>query len=151
FALDQFGVEAPPIINDIRARVGDMTDNVPTLNSTQTVLVACQAIARTRRPAPLLDEADRPLGLLTGAGLFAHMADALGSASVMALAKEFELPADRAVDQVTPVLNIDDHVRDVIGSVLRADHDDFLVVDSDGRYRGLVRKTNLMSPQRRRV
>ncbi|MCK6581037.1 MAG: DHH family phosphoesterase [Anaerolineae bacterium] len=151
FALEHVGVEAPPIVNDIRARVGDLTDRLPTLTVSQTVLEACQSIARTRRPAPLLDADGKPLGLLTGAGLFAHMADALGSASVMALAKEFELSADRAADAVTPVLNVDDHVRDVIGQVLRADHDDFLVVDADGRYTGLVRKTTLMSPPRRRV
>lgn len=151
FALNRFGVEAPHIVNDIRARVGDMTDSVPTLTVGQTVLEACQTIARTRRPAPLLDAERKPLGLLTGAGLFGHMADALGSASVMALAKEFELAADHAVDSVTPVLNVEDHVRDVIGQILRADYDDFLVVDEGGRYAGLVRKTNLMSPPRRKV
>lgn len=151
FALTRFRMEAPTLVTDVRARVGDLMDAVPVLTVGQTVLEACQSIARTRRPAPLLDGERRPLGMLTGAGLFAHMADALGSASVMALAKEFELAADRAVDNVTPLLHVEDHVRDVIGQILRADHDDFVVVDDDGHYAGLVRKTALMSPPRRRV
>ena len=36
-------------------------------------------IAQTRRPAPVLDENDKPLALLTAAGLFGNLADALGS------------------------------------------------------------------------
>ncbi len=98
FALDRFGVEAPMLITDVRPRVSDLTELLPYLHKGQTLLNACQLIARTRRPAPLLDTDQKPMGLLSGAGLFAHLADALSSTSVLALAKEFDLPADTAVD-----------------------------------------------------
>src|SRR5262245_45591113 len=90
FALERFGIEAPPLVSDIWARVGDLAENLPSLHKGQTLLEACQSIARTRRPAPLLDDNQKPLGLLTGSGLFANLADALSSASVLALAKELD-------------------------------------------------------------
>src|SRR5213592_4124068 len=54
FALERFGIEAPPLVTDVWARVGDLAEPLPSLHKGQTLLDACQSIARTRRPAPLL-------------------------------------------------------------------------------------------------
>src|SRR5262245_50862749 len=62
FALTRFGVEPPTLVTDVRARVGDLTESLPYLNEGQTLLHACQTIARTRRPAPLLDANQKPVG-----------------------------------------------------------------------------------------
>jgi manganese-dependent inorganic pyrophosphatase len=151
FALDRFGVDSPALITDVRPRVGDLTESLPYLQEGQTLLNACQMIARTRRPAALLDKNEKPLGLLSGAGLFAHLAEALSSTSVLALAKEFDLPADTAIDAGSAILNAEDFARDVLGQALRTEQDDFVVVDDDGRYAGLCRRAALMSPPKRRV
>ena len=151
FALERFHITPPMLITDVRPRVGDLTESLPFLHEGQTLLHACQTIARTQRPAPLLDAQQKPVGLLTGAGLFAHLAEALSSTSVLALAKEFDLPAESAVDSQTATLNDDDFVRDVLGQVMRTEQDDFLVVDTDGRYVGLCRRAALMSPPHRKV
>src|SRR5260221_1023511 len=92
FALDNFGLEAPTYVADVWGRVRDLSEPLPSLRKGQTLLDACQLIANTRRPAPVLDENDCPLGLLSGADLFGNLADALSSASVLALAREFERP-----------------------------------------------------------
>src|SRR5664279_1938565 len=151
FALDRFSVEAPMLITDVRPRVGDLSESLPYLHEGQTLLNACQMIARTRRPAPLLNANQKPVGLLSGAGLFAHLAEALSSTSVLALAKEFDLPAETAVDSESTILNAEDFARDVLGQVMRTDQDDFLVVDDNGRYAGLIRRAALMSPPHRKV
>lgn len=151
FALDRFGVDAPTLVTDVRPRVGDLTESLPYLHEGQSLLNACQTIARTRRPAPLLDAQQKPIGLLSGAGLFAHLAEALSSTSVLALAKEFDLPAESAVDSESTILNGEDFVRDVLGQVLRTEQDDFLVVDDNGRYVGLCRRAALMAPPHRKV
>jgi manganese-dependent inorganic pyrophosphatase len=88
FALDYFKIAEPALVTDVRLRVSDLVEKMPSLKKGQTLLEACQSIARTRRAAPLLDENQKPIGLLTGAGLFATMADALSSTSVLALAKD---------------------------------------------------------------
>ncbi len=151
FALDRFGVDAPALVTDVRPRVGDLSESLPFLNEGQTLLNACQTIARTRRPAPLLDAQQKPVGLLSGAGLFAHLAEALSSTSVLALAKEFDLPAETAVDSASTILSDEEFVRDVLGQVLRSEQDDFIVVDDNGRYVGLARRATLMNPPHRKV
>lgn len=151
FALDRFGVEAPPLVPDVRPRISDVAEYVPHLNDAQTILEACQSIARTLRPAALLTADQKPIGLLTGAGLFASLADALSSTSVLALAKEFDRPASSAIEGTPTVLKGSDFIQDVIGAVIRAGEDDFLVVDDAGKYIGLCRKSALISPPRHRV
>jgi manganese-dependent inorganic pyrophosphatase len=151
FALARFGVDAPTLVTDVRPRVGDLSESLPYLNEGQTILQACQMIARTRRPAPLIDAKQKPIGLISGAGLFAHLAEALSSTSVLALAKEFDLPAESAVDSGSSILNAEDFARDVLGQVMRTDQDDFIVVGEDGRYVGLCRRAALMVPPSRKV
>lgn len=151
FALDHFSIDAPTLIGDVRPRVGDVIEVLPYLQEGQTLLEACQSIARTRRPAALLDAEHKPLGLLTGAGLFANLADALSSTSVLALAKEFDLPARKAIDHIGIILKTEEYIQDIMSQVLRAGEDDFLVVDNNGKYAGLCRKSNLISAPRRKV
>ncbi len=151
FALERFGVQAPDLVSDIWGRVGDLAQQVPPLRKGQTLLEACRAIAQTRRPAPVLDADSKPVGLLAGAGLFATLADALSSASVLALAHEFDRTAESAIDGAGTILAADEHIRDVLGQALRSDQDDFLVIGEDGRYLGLCRKADLLAPPRRQL
>lgn len=151
FALEYFKVPAPALVTDVRTRVVDLVEKMPSLHRGQTLLEACQSIARTRRPAPLLDENRKPIGLISGAGLFATMADALSSTSVLALAKEFDRPAESAVDTNSIILQGEEYIRDVMSQVLRSDNDEFMVVDENGQYSGLCRKSYVLSPPRRRI
>jgi manganese-dependent inorganic pyrophosphatase len=151
FALQRFGIEPPPLVADVWTRVADLAEALPSLHKGQTMLEACQSIARTRRPAPLLDDSQKPMGLLTGSGLFANLADALSSASVLALAKELDRPAETAIDPGSTVLHADDHIQDILSQVLRTEQDDFIVVDESGRYTGLCRKSALLAPPHRKV
>src|SRR5215831_14291321 len=105
FALDYFKLEAPTLVADVWGRVGDLVESLPSLHKGQTLLEACQNIAKTRRPAPVLDEGSKPLGLLTGAGLFGNLAEALSAASVLALARELERPVESALDPGGSILN----------------------------------------------
>jgi len=151
FALKRFGVEAPPFVADVRPRVGDVTESIPTLNDTQSLLEACQLVARTKRPATIITADGKPLGLLSGEELFASFADALSSTSILALAKEFERPAPSALDTTRIILKHDDYIQDILPPVLRDVADDYVVVDDGGRYTGLTRKSALLSPPRRRI
>src|SRR5579871_5361489 len=97
FALDRFGLEAPPHVADVWVRVGDLAERLPSLKRGQKLLEACQSVARTRRPAPVLEDGDKPVGLLSGTELFAALAEGLGSASVLALARDLDRPAESAI------------------------------------------------------
>ncbi|HVO41049.1 MAG TPA: DHH family phosphoesterase, partial [Aggregatilineales bacterium] len=151
FALDHFGIEAPTFVADVWGRVADLSEALPSLHRGQTLLDACRMIAETRRPAPVLSDGGSPVGLLSGADLFGSLAEALSTASVLALARELERPVETAIDAAGLLLHPDDHIRDVIGGALRTNQDDFLVVDQAGKYVGLCRKTGLLAPARRKV
>ncbi|HLY25740.1 MAG TPA: DHHA2 domain-containing protein [Aggregatilineales bacterium] len=151
FALERFGLEPPTYVADVWGRVRDLSEPLPSLRKGQTLLDACQLVANTRRPAPVLDENDCPVGLLSGADLFGNLANALSSASVLALARELERPIESALEGAGTMLHDEDHIRDVIAGALRSNQDDFLVVDATGRYVGLCRKTGLLTPPRRKI
>jgi manganese-dependent inorganic pyrophosphatase len=151
FALNHFSVEPPPFVADVRPRVGDVTESVATLNDSQSLLEACQLVARTKRPAAILDSDRHPLGLLSGEELFASFADALSSTSILALAREFERPAPSALDSSRLILKQEVYIQDILTPVMRDAADDYVVVDANDRYVGLTRKSALLAPPRRRV
>jgi len=151
FVLSRFNVEPPPLVVDVWGRVGDLTEQVTALKKGQNLLDAIKNIAATRRPAPVLDEEKRPMGLISGAALFGTLAEALSSTSVLALAHGLDQPVETAIDPKGVILNAEERIRDVITQVLRADQDEFMVVDSDSHYRGLVRKSALLAPPRRKM
>lgn len=151
FALDTFRIEAPMLVSDVRRRVGDLLEETPSLHHTSTILDACQSVAQTHRSVPLLDDSDKPIGLITGSALFAVMGEALSAANIMALAKDFEMPATKAADTASTILTKGDYVRDVLSQVLRSEQDDFIVVDEHGVYAGLCKKSKLLSPPKSHV
>lgn len=151
FALDRFVLEAPELVTDIWARVGDLSQPVKSLQVGQTLLEACQVVAETRRSAPVLDGDGKPVGLISGSTLFGQLANALSEASVMALANQFQSPIKAAPDNNGAIFNSDEHISDVVGQALRSDQDDFLVINEEGKYVGLVRKADLLVPPRRRI
>ena len=151
FAMQRFGVEVPVLVTDVWGRVGHLAVSVPSLRREQNLLAVCQSIALTRRPAPILDEDNRPIGLLSGAELFGTLAEALASASVLALARELDRPVETAIGSLGTVLGAGDHIRDIIGQALRTEQDDFLVIDEAGQYAGLCRKSALLAPPRRKI
>jgi manganese-dependent inorganic pyrophosphatase len=150
FALARFGAQPPTLVADVWAHVSDLTEPVPTMRKGQTLLEACQLIARTRRPSPVLDDA-KPLGLVTGDGLFGKFVEALSSDSLLKLAAELGRPVEAAVDPAGTILTAGERVRDVLPQALRADQDEFLVIDEQGKYVGLCRKSALLAPPRRKL
>lgn len=150
FALSRFGAQAPTLVTDVWAHVLDLTEPVPTMRKGQTLLEACQLIARSRRPSPVLDDS-KAIGLVTGDGLFSKFVEALSSDSLLKLAAELSRPVETAIDPAGTVLTASERVRDVVHQALRADQDEFLVMDDQGKFVGLCRKSALLAPPRRRV
>jgi manganese-dependent inorganic pyrophosphatase len=151
FALMRFGVEAPMLVPDVYGRVGDLIEPLEALQRGETLLAAVQRIAATRHPVPIVDAESKPLGLLSGEALFGSLAEALSSTSVLELARSLDRKVESVLDGSGIVLRANERIRDVIGQVLRAAQDEFLVVDEQNTYIGLVRKSALLAPPRRKV
>ncbi len=151
FALARFGAEAPPLVADVYGRVGDLAEPFEALRRGETLLAAVQRMAATRHPVPVVDAEAKPLGLLSGEALFASLAAALSSTSVLELARSLDQKVESVLDSASITLRANERIRDVLGQVLRATQDEFLVVDEQNTYSGLVRKSSLLAPPRRKL
>lgn len=151
FALARFGAEAPPLVADVYGRVGQLAEPFEALRRGETLLAAVQRMAATRHPVPVVDAEAKPLGLLSGEALFASLAAALSSTSVLELAHSLDQKVESVLDGPSITLRANERIRDVLGQVLRATQDEFLVVDEQNTYSGLVRKSSLLAPPRRKL
>lgn len=149
FALGRFGMEAPPLVNDVRPHVGDLADSVVPLLADTPLLAVSEQVARLGKAMPVVDSDGAPLGIISGAGLFQHLVPVLSGEKTLKSALK-ELAAE-VVEPTALILRNDENVSDILPQVLRADHDDFIVVDDDGCYLAMVTKSALLQPPRRRV
>ena len=151
FALKRFGVEPPELLSDAWMRVGQLAQHIGPLSSHQPLLDAARAVAAVRRPIPVVGDDGKPIGIITGAGLFAALNDLLAGPSTARLGQRLASPCLSATDRDVPIFRTDERVRDVRPLALRGPHDDFPVVDEQRCYIGLVQKTDLLAPRQVRL
>lgn len=151
FVMERFQVTPPPLVADVWGRVGEVTEHVMPLEKSENMLKAIQTIAKTRRSVPIQDLDHKPIGIVSGAGMFGVLAEALSSTSVLALASTLNSPTESAVDPHGLMLKDNERIRDVIAQAMRSDQDEFIVIDEEGRYVGLCRKSALLAPPRCQV
>lgn len=147
FALNRFGVEPPGLLTDAWMRVGRLTQHIGPLSAQQPLLDAARAVAAVRRPIPVVGEDGKPIGIITGAGLFAALNDLLAGPITARLEQRLAEPCLIATDRDVPMFRTDERIRDVRPMALRGAHDDFPVIDEDGSYVGLVQKADLLAPR----
>jgi manganese-dependent inorganic pyrophosphatase len=145
FALHRFKLDAPVLIADVRPHISDVTEKIEPLSLEMSLKTVCQIIAQHLQSMPMVDAEGKPAGLVSGAGLFQHVVAALDDP------QRLDQPVSSALESVPFTLNDSDNISDILNRVLRSEQDNFIVVDSDGRYTGLCRKLALLNPPRRRV
>jgi len=151
FALTRFGVEPPELLTDAWMRVGRLAQHIGPLSSHQPLLDAARAAAAVRRPIPVVGDDGKPIGIITGAGLFAALNDLLAGPITAQLEQRLASPCLSATDRDVPIFRTDERVRDVRPLALRGAHDDFPVVDEQRCYVGLVQKADLLAPRQVRL
>jgi manganese-dependent inorganic pyrophosphatase len=151
FALQRFGVERPELLTDAWMRVGPLAQHIGPLSPRQPLLDAARAVAAVRRSIPVVGDDGVPIGIITGAGLFAALNDVLAGPITARLEQRLASPCLSATDRDVPVFRSEERVRDVRPLALRGAHDDFPVVDEEQRYVGLVQKADLLAPRQIRL
>jgi manganese-dependent inorganic pyrophosphatase len=145
FALSYFNTEAPQLVSDVRPRVRDVVEMLPALRGEPTLKDASQQYALTKRAVALLDEADNPRGLLSAASLFGSLVDAMINETNGTLQGVLNQPATRVMDSAPVVLRDNDTLTQALQRVKRAQADDYIVVDANGRYVGLCRTSAMFA------
>jgi manganese-dependent inorganic pyrophosphatase len=92
-----------------------------------------------------------PYGLITGRSIFDFLRKIMGphpKYKEITLAELLDIPCREAAQTQIPKYQASTRIKDVINRLLRTELDEFWVVDEDGRYLGVCRQRDLLTPPR---
>jgi len=151
WVLDFLHPKPPFLLNDASPKFGSVAVRLDTTTPDRPLSEAWGIASRTGGVAPIVTEDNKPYGLVTGASLFKLMAEYVGPnarSNETAVNQILELPCREAADTTVQHFNSSTRIKDLIRKVLREEGDDFWVVDDNGKYTGIARKSDLVHPPR---
>ncbi|MEL7061093.1 MAG: DHH family phosphoesterase [Acidobacteriota bacterium] len=151
WALEQAGVDAPELLADASPRLERVARHLPPTAPDAPLLDAWKIAAEHRQGAPVLDDDGRPLGLVTGDGVFTLLTRRLrtvGDLRAMSAAELLDLNCADAIDDDAPRFERSERLTDLRQRLRALDRQDVLVVDDAGRYVGVARVGEALAPPR---
>lgn len=154
WTLKRLGLESPLLLNDASPRFESVARHLDTTTPDSPLMDAWGIANRTWGVAPVVVDGGKPFGLVTGASLFGFLSQLFGpqpQRQEMSIAQILEQPCREACATDIPRFAANSRIRDAINRILRAEGDDFWVVDEDGNYVGVCRQRDVLNPPRLRV
>jgi len=155
WVLKRLGLDPPVLLTDASPRFETITRRLDTATPDSPLREAWVILNRTGGIAPIVNrEDDTPNGMITGLSLFNFFVKWVGphpKQGEMRLSDMLELPCNEACDTGVPRFQASVHIRDVLGRILREDHNDFLIVDEKGVYQGVACQRDALNPPRLRL
>src|SRR5690606_18368270 len=115
---------------------------------------AWSILNRTGGIAPVVNPDGTPFGIVTGKSLFDFLRKVMGPHPKyhdMTIVKLLDIPCREAAETDVPRFQPATRIKDVINRLLRADQDEYWVLDEHKRYVGVVRQRDLLNPPRIKV
>jgi len=154
WVLQYTGVEIPILITDVSPRFESVTHRLDATHPEQPLKEAWAISSRTGGISPVINSDGTPYGLITGRSLFNHLTKLVGPYKLkqeMKLSELLEIPARDAADTGVPTFRVEWRIRDLLNRILRAEGDDYLVVDDNNHYVGVCRQRDLLNPPRMKI
>lgn len=154
WVLKRLGLESPTLLNDASPRFESVSIRLDTTAPDDPLRDAWVIASRTWGVAPIVEENGTPYGLVNGPSLFSLLSKLVGPhprRQEMRISEILDLPSDEATNTNVPRFPASGRIRDSIQRILRAEGDDFLVVDDDGYYVGVCRQREVLNPPRLRL
>lgn len=154
WVLKKLGIEAPVLITDASPRFESVSVRLDTTTPNEPLREAWAIASRTWGVAPIVNEDGTPYGLVNGHSLFSLLSNLVGphpKRQEMRLADILDLPSKDAAATNIPRFQASSRIRDSILRILRAEGDDFWVVDDQGIYVGVCRQREALNPPRLRL
>lgn len=151
WVLKRLGMEPPLLINDASPKFESVSVRLDTTTPNEPLRAAWAIASRTWGVAPIVKEDGTPYGLVNGPSLFSLLSNLVGPhprRQEMRLSDILDLPCKDAADTNVPRFQASSRIRDSILRILRAEGDDFWVVDDDGKYMGVCRQREALNPPR---
>jgi manganese-dependent inorganic pyrophosphatase len=154
WVLKRLGLESPILLNDASPRFESVSLRLDTTSPDRPLREAWGIASRTWGVAPILNPDGTPFGLVNGPGLFAFLSKLVGphpKRQEMRISEILDLPCQEAAKTDIPCFPGTGRIRDSLNRVLRAEGDDFWVVDESGAYVGVCRQRDVLNPPRLRL
>ncbi len=154
WVLKRLGMEAPTLINDASPKFESVSVRLDTTTPDEPLRAAWTIASRTWGVAPIVKEDGTPFGLVNGPSLFALLSNLVGPhprGQEMRLSDILDLPCRDAASTNIPRFQSSSRIRDSILRIMRAEGDDFWVVDDQGKYMGVCRQREAFNPPRLRL
>ena len=154
WVLKRLGMEAPTLINDASPKFESVSVRLDTTTPDEPLRAAWAIASRTWGVAPIVSEDGTPYGLVNGHSLFSLLSNLVGPhprRQEMRLSDILDLPCRDAASTNIPRFQGSSRIRDSILRILRAEGDDFWVVDEQGKYMGVCRQREALNPPRLRL
>jgi manganese-dependent inorganic pyrophosphatase len=141
FALERFGQVAPPLLTDAAPTFGHAVQWEVPVAPEAPLSEAIAKLSEEERVVPVVAADGKSLGVVTPLALARA-----SSAGPDALRQ----PCRSLVEEV-PTFSARERISDHREALMRSDADEFLVVDSAGRYLGMVTRGRLLEPPHARL
>jgi manganese-dependent inorganic pyrophosphatase len=154
WVLKKMELEPPELITDASPRFEVVARRLDTTSPDSPLRDAWTIANRTWGVAPVVNEDGTPLGLINGPSLFRFLSEQVGphpDHQEMRIAEALDMPSRDACSTDVPRFRASSRIRDSINRILRAEGDDFLVVDDGGTYIGVCRQRDVLNPPRLRL
>lgn len=152
WVLKTLGVDAPYLLTDASPRFESVMQRLDSIRPEAPLGTAWTLASRTGGLAPIINEDGTPYGMVNGMSLFKYFSDTLGPRPGDTTVREMmSAQCKDAADTTVPKFQANAHIRDSLNRILRAEIDDYWVVDENGRYLGIARQRNILNPPRLKI
>lgn len=152
WVLKTLGLEAPYLLTDASPRFESVMHRLDSIRPEAQLGHAWTLASRTGGLAPIVNEDGTPYGIINGMSLFKYFSNTLGPRPGDTTVREMmSAECKDAADTTVPKFQSNAHIRDSLNRILRADIDDYWVVDENGLYLGIARQRNILNPPRLKV
>jgi manganese-dependent inorganic pyrophosphatase len=154
WVLKKLGLESPVLLNDASPRFESVSVRLDTTSPDDPLREAWAIASRTWGVAPIVRDDGTPYGLVNGPSLFSLLSKLVGPhprRQEMKISEILDLPCREAADTNVPRFQESGRIRDSILRIMRAEGDDFWVVNEQGKYVGVCRQREALNPPRLRL
>ena len=152
WVLKTLGLEPPVLLTDASPRFESVMQRLDSLTPDSQLGMAWTLASRTGGLAPIVNEDGTPYGIINGMSLFQYFTDVLGPRPGNTTVREMmNASCKDAANTSVPKFQANAHIRDSLNRILRAEIDDYWVVDENGLYLGIARQRNILNPPRLKI
>jgi manganese-dependent inorganic pyrophosphatase len=139
FAFSRFDWPIPKLISSVAPTFGLAGTESKPVRPESPLSAGLECLDRGYRVVPVVYPSGRPVGVVTPLALARAFARGEFSRTCGVLAQD------------VPALGEDERISDHRSLLLRGEHDDYLITDSEGRYSGLITRAVILEPPRARL